>query len=217
MSDRREQKKSTNEVSCLLRTGALELLCGVGLARSVYKWHPSTAYCMQLPPQGPRQLSGDTRRTSRPLLIPAQAAPGIYLAVHCLSSHHDQDNDTHSDQVHPRGDALGTPSVSRSAQSLGDSSFIHGLLILFIVCMLYSCLANILTIQQVSTYSFEDHKKTSQIRALYIESGHSVLLVDDVSASEPVWLGDDEFLHLKSGENGSTSLMVRRAMSPNSA
>ncbi|GAB1310120.1 Dipeptidyl-peptidase V [Madurella fahalii] len=74
-----------------------------------------------------------------------------------------------------------------------------------------------LALYTVSSYSFRDHKKTVQIRALYIDSGRSVLLVDDASASEPVWLGDDEFLHLKSGDNGSTSLMVRRAMSPNSA
>lgn len=66
----------------------------------------------------------------------------------------------------------------------------------------------------MSTYSFSDRKKTSQIRVLDIASGQSELLVDDTAASEPVWLGDDEFLHLRSGDKGATSLVVRRAASP---
>lgn len=66
----------------------------------------------------------------------------------------------------------------------------------------------------MSTYSFENHKKTSQIRAFDIASGNSVLLVEDLRASEPVWLGDDEFLHLESGDNGTTKLVVRSAVSP---
>jgi hypothetical protein len=62
----------------------------------------------------------------------------------------------------------------------------------------------------VSSYSFNDHKKTSQIRMLDIESGDSVSLVEDASVSEPVWLSDDEVLHLKGGEKGTTILVVRR-------
>lgn len=60
----------------------------------------------------------------------------------------------------------------------------------------------------VSAYSFETHKKTSQIRLLSIPSGQSSLLVEDSSASEPVWLGNDEFLFLKSGENGTTTIVL---------
>ena len=48
----------------------------------------------------------------------------------------------------------------------------------------------------------------SQIKVLDIESGHSSLVVDDLSASEPVWVGDDEVLYLKSGEKGTTKLIV---------
>jgi hypothetical protein len=65
----------------------------------------------------------------------------------------------------------------------------------------------------VSTYSFQDHKKTSQIRVLDIESGDSVSIVEDASASEPVWLGDDEVLYLKGGDAGITTLVVRHAWS----
>ncbi|KAK3695304.1 Alpha/Beta hydrolase protein [Podospora appendiculata] len=60
----------------------------------------------------------------------------------------------------------------------------------------------------INTYSFEQHKKTSQIRLLDIESGHSTLLLDDPSFSEPTWLSDDELLLLKSGDKGSTTLAV---------
>ncbi|KAJ4290682.1 hypothetical protein N0V88_006430 [Collariella sp. IMI 366227] len=65
----------------------------------------------------------------------------------------------------------------------------------------------------VSSYSFHNHKKTAQIRVLDIESGDSSPLVEDQSASEPVWLGDDEVLHLKSGDKGSTILVVRHVKS----
>ncbi|KAK3337430.1 Alpha/Beta hydrolase protein [Cercophora scortea] len=60
----------------------------------------------------------------------------------------------------------------------------------------------------VNTYSFEQHKKASQIRLLDIESGHTTLLIEDPSFSEPTWLSDDELLVLKSGDKGSTSLAV---------
>lgn len=60
----------------------------------------------------------------------------------------------------------------------------------------------------VSTYSFENHKKTSQIRLLEIKSGQSSLLVEDGGASEPVWLNEDEFIYLKSGENGTTYIRL---------
>ncbi|KAK3496899.1 Alpha/Beta hydrolase protein [Neurospora hispaniola] len=68
----------------------------------------------------------------------------------------------------------------------------------------------------VTTYSFETHRKTSQIRLLDIESGQSTLLVDDLSASEPTWIGDDEFLYLKSGEKGNTTVLVDKIARPGS-
>ncbi|EJT81513.1 hypothetical protein GGTG_01491 [Gaeumannomyces tritici R3-111a-1] len=60
----------------------------------------------------------------------------------------------------------------------------------------------------VSTYSFEDHKKTSQIKVLDVASGHSTILYDDLSYSEPVWVDEEYFLFVKSGEKGTSSLML---------
>jgi len=68
----------------------------------------------------------------------------------------------------------------------------------------------------VTTYSFEQHKKTSQIRVLDIQSGDSTLVVDDLGASEPIWLSDNEFLYLKGGDKGSTILMAQNASYPGS-
>ncbi|KAK4234836.1 Alpha/Beta hydrolase protein [Achaetomium macrosporum] len=70
-----------------------------------------------------------------------------------------------------------------------------------------------LALYAVSTYSFQDHKKSSQIRVLDIESAASHALVEDQSASEPVWLSDEEVLYLKGGDNGTTTLIVRHVKS----
>lgn len=69
---------------------------------------------------------------------------------------------------------------------------------------------------KATTYSFETHRKTSQIRLLDIESGQSTLLVDDLSASEPTWIGDDEFLYLKTGDKGNTTVLVDKTARPGS-
>lgn len=68
----------------------------------------------------------------------------------------------------------------------------------------------------VSTYSFETHKKTSQIRVLDIKSGDSTLLYENSAYNEPVWITDSEFLFLKSAERGSTTLMLADASKPGS-
>ncbi|KAK4129285.1 hypothetical protein N657DRAFT_609457 [Parathielavia appendiculata] len=70
-----------------------------------------------------------------------------------------------------------------------------------------------LALYTVSTYSFGDHKKTTQIKILNIESGDSVLLVDEPGWSEPVWLSNEEVLYLKSRDNGCTSLVIRHVNS----
>ncbi|KAK4147911.1 Alpha/Beta hydrolase protein [Dichotomopilus funicola] len=67
-----------------------------------------------------------------------------------------------------------------------------------------------LALYTVSSYSFEDHKKTSQIRVLDVSSGESSPLIEEPGASEPVWIGEDEVLYLKAGEHGNTSLVVRQ-------
>jgi hypothetical protein len=61
----------------------------------------------------------------------------------------------------------------------------------------------------VSTYSFESHSKTSEIRVLDIKTGQTKTLSKDVNASEPTWLGKGNLLlWLKGGEKGTTSLVV---------
>lgn len=69
----------------------------------------------------------------------------------------------------------------------------------------------------MSTWSFEEHKKTSQIKLLDIESGHSTVLVEDLNASEPTWLEDDVFLYLQTGDKGSTKILVDSTSNPGSA
>ncbi|KAL8969995.1 MAG: hypothetical protein Q9197_004055 [Variospora fuerteventurae] len=68
-----------------------------------------------------------------------------------------------------------------------------------------------LAVYTVSTYSFESHAKTSEIRVLDITSGQSILITNDKTASEPNWLGDtNKLLWLKEGEKGHTELVQGR-------
>jgi hypothetical protein len=59
-----------------------------------------------------------------------------------------------------------------------------------------------------STYSFEDHAKTSEIRVLDVKSGETSLISDSAGASEPQWLDDETVLLLSEGKEG-TSVKVR--------
>jgi hypothetical protein len=64
----------------------------------------------------------------------------------------------------------------------------------------------------VSTYSFQTHSKTNEIRALDIKTGQTTLLVSDLGASEPTWLGEGNLvLWLKGGEKGTTNLVLADA------
>ncbi|PQE27168.1 prolyl oligopeptidase protein [Rutstroemia sp. NJR-2017a WRK4] len=61
----------------------------------------------------------------------------------------------------------------------------------------------------VSTYSFQSHSKTSEIKVLDIATGKSSTLSSDLNDSEPTWLGwKNEVLWLRGGEKGTTKLMV---------
>ena len=60
----------------------------------------------------------------------------------------------------------------------------------------------------VSTYSFAQHAKKSEIRIMDAESQETSLITDDKSASEPTWIDDDTIVYLKSEEDGSTSIVV---------
>lgn len=72
--------------------------------------------------------------------------------------------------------------------------------------------AGTLAVFTVSTYSFESHKKTSEIKVLDISSGIQSLITNAEGTSEPSWLGSgNELLWLKSGEKGHTQLIVGSA------
>jgi dipeptidyl aminopeptidase/acylaminoacyl peptidase len=69
--------------------------------------------------------------------------------------------------------------------------------------------AGTLALFTVSTYSFETHSKTSEIRVLDLKTGQSKVLTKDVNASEPTWLGKDNLLvWLRGGEKGTTNLVI---------
>jgi hypothetical protein len=63
----------------------------------------------------------------------------------------------------------------------------------------------------VSTYSFDSHSRSGAINVLDIETGHSTTLFTDQAYSEPTWISDSEFLLVKSGEKGSSHLLVADA------
>ena len=66
-----------------------------------------------------------------------------------------------------------------------------------------------LALYTVSTYSFESHKKNSEIRALDIGNGQSTLITNEEKTSEPSWLGDgNKVVWLKEGEKGVTHLII---------
>ena len=59
----------------------------------------------------------------------------------------------------------------------------------------------------LSTYSFEAHKKTREIRLLDIGNGQSILVTNDEKANEPHWL-EDQIVFLKRDDKGVTKLVV---------
>lgn len=67
---------------------------------------------------------------------------------------------------------------------------------------------------QVSTYSFDTHSKTAQIRVMNVSDGTSALISEDLSASEPFWIGDNEIAYLKASDNGCTTLMYQDVHDP---
>lgn len=69
-----------------------------------------------------------------------------------------------------------------------------------------------------STYSFDTHDKTVELRLLDTKSNESTLLVQENSISEPVWLpGEkDAFACLKSEDKGRTSIIVASVQSKSS-
>ncbi|KAI4731738.1 alpha/beta-hydrolase [Aureobasidium sp. EXF-10728] len=72
-----------------------------------------------------------------------------------------------------------------------------------------------LVLYTTSTYSFESHTKTVELRSLDTKSNESTLLVQENSISEPVWLpgSKDVFACLKGEDKGKTSILVATSKS----
>jgi hypothetical protein len=60
----------------------------------------------------------------------------------------------------------------------------------------------------ISSYSFAQHEKKSEIRILDVESQQSSLITDEKSASEPAWIDDETIVVLYSEDDGTTSVVV---------
>lgn len=73
-------------------------------------------------------------------------------------------------------------------------------------------------IYSVGSYSFETHKKASEIRVLDLKTRQSTLLAKNgPPASDPVWLNDEEFIYVQGLENGKSALVVDEVSSPGGA
>lgn len=69
--------------------------------------------------------------------------------------------------------------------------------------------AGTLAVYTQSTYSFDSHSKTNEIRVLDIATGRSALITNDSGASNPRWLGDgDQLVWLSEKDNGNTSFVI---------
>lgn len=65
-----------------------------------------------------------------------------------------------------------------------------------------------LAVYTASTYSFDTHSKSSEIRVLDIKTGHSTSVTKDAKASEPVWLEETSLVWLQGGDKGVTHLVL---------
>ncbi|KAA8642264.1 hypothetical protein EYZ11_006660 [Aspergillus tanneri] len=66
-----------------------------------------------------------------------------------------------------------------------------------------------LVVYTQTSYSFESHSKTNEIRVLDVATGRSALIVNDPGASCPQWLDNsDQLVWLKTKSNGNTSFII---------
>lgn len=68
--------------------------------------------------------------------------------------------------------------------------------------------AGTLVLYTVSTYSFESHRKTNELRVLDVQTGESHGLAKDDDISDLNWLDDDSFVCLQAEKDGTTSVYV---------
>lgn len=72
-----------------------------------------------------------------------------------------------------------------------------------------------LAVYTQTTYSFDTHSKTNEIRTIDLESGETSVITNDAGASNPQWLDDGDLLvWLKSKDNGNTSFVIGDARDP---
>ncbi|WPH02345.1 Hypothetical protein R9X50_00520800 [Acrodontium crateriforme] len=64
-----------------------------------------------------------------------------------------------------------------------------------------------IVLHTISTYSFQNHSKTTTLRALNVKSGESIELAKDQDISDLNWLDDDRFVALRREKNGHTSVI----------
>ena len=118
---------------------------------------------------------------------------------------HVRRNDYSREQVHPRVSTHGSTC----------SSLLINFRVLISAPRRSAAVPNVqgtLALYTVSTYSFESHKKTTEIRAINIKNGQSTLITNEEKTSEPNWLGsENEVLWLKGNEDGTTELVVGSA------
>lgn len=74
-----------------------------------------------------------------------------------------------------------------------------------------------LAVYTQTSYSFESHSKTNDIRVLDIATGKSTLISNDAGASDPQWLDNSKLIWLKSKTNGNTGLIIGNADGAGSA
>ncbi|KAJ5114541.1 hypothetical protein NUU61_000300 [Penicillium alfredii] len=72
--------------------------------------------------------------------------------------------------------------------------------------------AGTLAVYTQTSYSFESHAKTNEIRVIDIDSGRSALITNDPGANNPQWLDNsDQLVWLKTKANGNTSFIIGHA------
>lgn len=65
-----------------------------------------------------------------------------------------------------------------------------------------------LVLYTVSTYDFEAHKRTAEVRVLDVEKNESTVVTTAAGASEPHWLDGTNILLLQPGDEGQTNVLV---------
>lgn len=65
-----------------------------------------------------------------------------------------------------------------------------------------------LVLYTISTYNFDSHSKSNELRVLEVASGESHVLAQEDEISDVNWLNEDEFVCLQSEKDGRTKVFV---------